>query len=299
MILNQTQVAVLITILALPAMGDTEACPSLWAEHKTEYSTYVKNAQPNMLKAAQENLNKSIETHEAWLKALATKLETNEQLKKDLTTLQYRTGLLHESFDGFTADEKAVLFSSKKRFEHLNAARDKDELFEESLNQEFFGVRQGQDDKKQNVFKYISSAEELNWALIQPLYKTLKTQARSDKNENTWNDTNGVEMETKVNHFRATGEFTVSLCSRLNEEKEFGFLRDREALPPQFACSRLNLKDGSIEKGMENREEISSPAQFQAFLTETYFQEHNINQVKCLGYFLDQGSKKKILNAMR
>lgn len=290
------QVFTMITLAASVSMAKGEACKALWSEHQAQYNAYLKNAEPEMLTKALERLDKSITGHEEWLKAFNSKLESDVDIRTNIIGIKERTSQLRKIFDAFTDKDKAILFSSQNRFEHFKEARDADELFEESLTQEYFGVRSSTSKEAEPVYKYISIVEEMNWSLVQPLYKMLKAKAKSEKGDKTWYDANGIELEAKVNHYRHTGEYVVSLCSRLDEEKEFKFLSDYEALPPQFACTRLNLKDGIIEKGMENREETASPEIFQAFLSESYFIEHDI-QGDCLGFFKDKiggGSKKKV-----
>ncbi len=170
-----------ITLLASQAFAVGEVCQTLWAEHQSEYTEYVKNAQPDMLKKAQDRLDKSIVGHEAWLKGIYSKIDSDPEVRTNMIGIKEKTSQLRKTFDAFSVKEKAVLFSSKKRLEHLTAARDADELFEESLSQEYFGVRNSEEKSKEGVYKYISSIEDMNWALVQPLYKMLKTKARSEK----------------------------------------------------------------------------------------------------------------------
>jgi len=284
---------ILSVLFAQTALAKETVCQDLWKKHKSDYMAELSQIDSNELTTVHQALKSAELAHGDWLKNMASDLKKNQKLLANLELAQKETGILKQKFAQLKGQEKAYLFAGQKRFQDLKRSHSETELFERSLQEEYFGIRQNPTPEKLKAFKYISEVENMNWSTIQPLDKSLKAEVKAaNQGRLEWKLENGLIQEVKVNHYRHSGEYVVSLCSRADESS----VEALKNLPPQFACTRVNLLTGQLEKGFENMKEVEGPAQLQAYVTEKFL-ESKARDVSCQGYFIK--ASKVLKTAMR
>jgi len=186
-------------------------------------TTFAKNESCKIPLSKQ--LEKSVGDHDEWLKKYYSKIDEDPDIRTNIIAIKELTHQLRRTFDSLIPEDKSVLYSSKK-IESLES----DALFEELLKQTHF---QTKDSAPEKVAKFVSISDEMNWSLVQPLYKMLAEKAKTKKGKKVWHDKYGLEIETQINHDRSKGEFLVSICSRYKKE---------------HACTTMNIRDGTIQE---------------------------------------------------